>query len=168
MNPKSWTVVTRQSRFEFSIGQGLTHSIFLWFCCGCSNQGKQSVPTKTRRMTGMSAGKAILTLTGQRSFPYPIVQEVPLPGHTLSNTFFRQSFLILGVLILPALIGMKDQVVSHREPEESLFQYFLHLAAMGSLNNKITDDLIIVRVKNRREIKVAPKQGNSAMSVPHF
>ena len=29
VTPKSWTRVMRQSRFEFYIGQGLTHSIFL-------------------------------------------------------------------------------------------------------------------------------------------
>ena len=61
----------RQSHCEFCIGQGLTHSIFLWFGCGYSIQDKRPVPGKTHLMIGMSADKTVPILTGRRSFPWP-------------------------------------------------------------------------------------------------
>ena len=104
VSPKSWTVIMRQNHIRFCTGQGLTHSTSLSFGRGYSIQDKRPVPDKTHLMIGMSAGKAVPTLTGRNSFPYRIVQTVPFSGHTLSNAFFQQPFWIPGILILPALI----------------------------------------------------------------
>ena len=39
-----------------------------------------------------------------------IVKTIPLSGHTLPDAFLFQHFLIVLVLILPSLIGMKNQI----------------------------------------------------------
>ena len=45
-------------------------------------------------------------------FYHSIVQTVSLAAHTLSDTLFPKHPLILLMLVLPALIGMKNQVCS--------------------------------------------------------
>ena len=45
-------------------------------------------------------------------FYHSIVQAVPLAAHALPDTLFPKHPLILLMLVLPALIGMKNQVCS--------------------------------------------------------
>ena len=41
-------------------------------------------------------------------FYYSIVQTVTFPAHALLNAFLAEHPLVLFVLVLPALVGMKD------------------------------------------------------------
>ena len=75
--------------------------------------------------------------------------------------------MIPDVLILPALIRMKDQPAAVREPGECFIQHLIHLAVISPFTDGIADDLTIIQVKHRREIKFASKQGKlSHISYP--
>ena len=54
---------------------------------------------------------------------------------------------------------MKDQPAAVREPGECFIQHLIHLAVISPFTDGIADDLTIIQVKHRREIKFASKQG---------
>lgn len=62
---------------------------------------------------------------------------------------------------------MKDQPAAVREPGECFIQHLIHLAVISPFTDGIADDLTIIQVKHRREIKFASKQGKlSHISYP--
>ena len=56
-------------------------------------------------------------------FYYSIVQTVTFSTHALLDAFLLEHLLILFVLVLPALVGMKNQVCSIRYFLKSLVQH---------------------------------------------
>ena len=56
-------------------------------------------------------------------FYHSIVQTVPLATHALPDAFLAEHPLILLMLVLPALIGMKNQVCSVRNLCKRLVQH---------------------------------------------
>ena len=54
-----------------------------------------------------------------------IVQTVTLAAHALANTFLPEHLLVLFVLVLPAQIGMKNQVCSVRNLYKRLVQHWI-------------------------------------------
>ena len=52
-----------------------------------------------------------------------IIQAVTFPAHALADALITKHSLILLVLVLPALIGVKDQIGSIRQVLKSLVQH---------------------------------------------
>ena len=86
-------------------------------------------------------------------FYYSIVQTITFPAHALPDTFLMKHPLLLFMLVLPALIGMKDQVGSIRYFLKGLFQHSRYHVQNGPVRERIADQIATVQVENRREMQ---------------
>ena len=56
-------------------------------------------------------------------FDHGVIQTVSLAAHALSDTLFAKHLLILFVLVLPALVRMKNKICVIRDPCKRLIQH---------------------------------------------
>ena len=68
-----------------------------------------------------------------------IVQTVTFPAHALPDAFLAKHPLVLLVLVLPALVGMKDKIGSVRYLLKSLFQHSCYHAQDRSIRDRIAN-----------------------------
>ena len=91
-------------------------------------------------------------------FYHRIVQTVSLAAHTLANTFLPEHLLVLFVLVLPALIGMENEVCSIRNFCKCLVQHGRHHAEHRTIRYGVTDQIAAAQIKDGREIELLSKQ----------
>ena len=61
-----------------------------------------------------------------------VVITVPLSGHGLYDAFLFDRVPEIGVLVLPTLVGMKDQALKRREFTQSFLKHSLDLLHVWS------------------------------------
>ena len=89
---------------------------------------------------------------------HSIVQTVSLAAHALLNTLLLEHSLLLFVLVLPALVGMRDQSGSIRYLLKSLVQHGGHHAQHRSVRDRVADQITAVQVEDWREIQFLSEQ----------
>ena len=87
-----------------------------------------------------------------------IVQTVSFPAHALPNVFLPEHPLVLFVLILPALIGMENQIGSIRNLLKSLIQHSRNHTQNRTVRDGIADQIAAAQIKDGREIELLSKQ----------
>ena len=88
---------------------------------------------------------------------YGVIQTVTFSAHTLPDALLPQHLPVQFVLVLPALIGMKDQIRPIWNLCKSLGEHGCHRAQQGTIRNRITDQIAAVQIENRRQIKFLAK-----------
>ena len=91
-------------------------------------------------------------------FYHSIVQTVSLAAHALANTFLPEHLLVLFVLVLPALVRMKDQPGSIRYLLKSLIQHSRNHTQNRMVRDGIADQIAAAQIKDGREIELLAKQ----------
>ena len=89
---------------------------------------------------------------------HSVVQTVAFPAHALLNTFLLEHSLILLVLVLPALVRMKDQPSSIRYLLKSLIQHSRNHTQNRTVGDGIADQIAAAQIKDGREIELLSKQ----------
>ena len=89
---------------------------------------------------------------------HSVVQTVSLATHALPDVLFSEHPLVLFVLVLPALVGMKDQSGSIRYLLKSLVQHAGHHAQHRSVRDRVADQITAVQVEDWREIQFLSEQ----------
>ena len=74
------------------------------------------------------------------------------------NTFLLEHSLVLLVLVLPALVRMKDQPVSIRYLLKSLIQHSRNHTQNRTVGDGIADQIAAAQIKDGREIELLAKQ----------
>ena len=91
-------------------------------------------------------------------FHHSIIQTVTLSAHALPNAFLTKHPLVLFVLVLPALVRMKDQIGPIRYLLKRLVQHSCYHAQNRPVRGRIADEITAVQVKNGREVQFLSKQ----------
>ena len=86
------------------------------------------------------------------------VQTVTLTAHALANTFLPEHPLIPPVLILPALVRVKNQICSVRYLCKRLVQHGGHHAEHRAIRYGIADQSAAVQIENRGQVELLSKQ----------
>ena len=71
---------------------------------------------------------------------HSIVQTVALAAHALSDSLVTEHPLVLLVLVLPALVGVQDQIRVIRNLLKCHIQHGCHHAQHRPLRNRVADD----------------------------
>ena len=87
-----------------------------------------------------------------------IVQTVTLAAHTLLNAFLLQQPLVPLVLILPALVGMENEIGAVRYLYKGFFHHFSYHGQHRMVVNRVADNITAVKIKDGREVQLLPKQ----------
>ena len=86
-----------------------------------------------------------------------IVQTVSFPAHDLPDTLLPEPPLVLLVLVLPALIRLKNQVCSVRDLCKRLVRHGCHHTQRRTIRDSIADQIAAVLIENRGQIQFLPK-----------
>ena len=89
---------------------------------------------------------------------HSVVHTVSLAAHALPDALFSEHPLVLFVLVLPALVGMKDQSGSIRYLLKSLVQHGGYHAQHRSVRDRVADQITAVQVEDWREIQFLSEQ----------
>ena len=91
-------------------------------------------------------------------FYHGIVQTVSLAAHALANTFLPEHLLVLFVLVLPALVRMKNQVCFGRDLCKRLVQHGGYHAEYRTIRYGVADQIAAAQIENRGQIELFSKQ----------
>ena len=91
-------------------------------------------------------------------FYHSIVQTVSLAAHALANTFLPEHLLVLFVLVLPALVRMKDQPGSIRYLLKSLIQHSRNHTQNRMRRDGVADQIAAAQIENRGQIELFSEQ----------
>ena len=87
-----------------------------------------------------------------------VVQTVSFPAHALSDALLAEHPLIPLMLVLPALVRMKDQPGSIRYLLKSLIQHSRNHTQNRMVRDGIADQIATAQIKDGREIELLAKQ----------
>ena len=87
-----------------------------------------------------------------------IVQAVALAAHALPDTLTFEHVLVLLVLILPALVRVKDQPCSVRYGLKSFLQHGSYHTQNRSFGDRIAYQIAVMQIQDGREIQFLAKQ----------
>ena len=91
-------------------------------------------------------------------FHNAVVVAVALSGHGLDDSVLLQFIPIKIMLVLPALIRVHDQSLHGRKPIKSLRQHIFNLLHVGMKRKIVGNNLIGVRIQERRNVAFAPRK----------
>ena len=131
---------------------------FAWSCGCCSNPDIRSVLVWSVPWSGTPANTAAHFWAAQKIVYHSIVQTVPLAAHALLNTFLPERPLILPVLILPALVRVKNQICSVRYLCKHLVQHGGYHTDHRTIRYGIADRIAAVQIENRGQIELFSEQ----------
>ena len=87
-----------------------------------------------------------------------VVQTVSFPAHALSDALLAEHPLIPLMLVLPALVRMKDQPGFIRYLLKSLIQHSRNHTQNRMVRDGIADQIAAAQIKDGREIELLAKQ----------
>ena len=91
-------------------------------------------------------------------FYHCVVQTVPLAAHALPDALLAEHPLILPVLILPALIRVKNEVCTIWNLCKRLVQHGGYHAEYRTIRYGLTDQIAAVQIENWGQIELLSKQ----------
>ena len=86
---------------------------------------------------------------GEEAFNNGIIQTVTLTTHTLPDSFFNQYALIRFLLILPTLIGMKNQVCPIGKIPQRLLQHIHYQRKSWVVTYRVANDIPTAEIDDR-------------------
>ena len=89
-------------------------------------------------------------------FYHSIVQTITFPAHALPHAFLTKHPLVLFMLVLPALVRMKDQTGSIRYFSKSLVQHGCYHAQNRPVRDRIADRSLLCRSRMGVEHRALP------------
>ena len=93
-------------------------------------------------------------------FCYSIIQAIAFAAHALPDAFLAKHLRVLFVLVLPALVGMQDQLTSIRDLFKNLFHHSRYHTQNRPFRDGIADQIPVVQIKGRRKIEFLTKQAD--------
>lgn len=94
----------------------------------------------------------------KKGFDHTVVIAIAFPGHTLVDAMIVQQLAIRFHLVMPALIRMQDQISMLRNYMERFLQHIDDQSKVWRMRERITNDLAIEEVEDRRQIERLTKQ----------
>ena len=91
-------------------------------------------------------------------FDHGTVQTVSFPAHALPDAFLLGHPLVLLALVLPALIGMQNQIDSVWYLLKSFIQHGRNQAQNRPAGDCIADQITAMQIQNGRKIQLLPEQ----------
>lgn len=89
---------------------------------------------------------------------HSIIKAIALAAHALANALRFQHLLVLLVLVLPALVGMEDEIGTARYGFKGVFQHLRHHGQHGTVIDCVADNVAAIQIENGRKIDFLPKQ----------
>ena len=87
-----------------------------------------------------------------------IVIAVAFAAHALSNPILLQYLPILLVLVVPALVGVQDQLVLLRQDFQCLFQHRCHHQQIRTFGQSIGHNVTAAQIHDRGQVQLLTKQ----------
>ena len=87
-----------------------------------------------------------------------MVVAVSFAAHALGNAVVCQHLPVLLVLVVPALVGVQDQLVLLRQDFQCLFQHRCHHQQIWTFGQSVRHNIAAVQVHDRRQVQLLAKQ----------
>ena len=88
-----------------------------------------------------------------------IVQAVAFPAHALPDALVFQHLLVMLVLVLPALIGMKNQSRTVWDRVKSFLQHGSDHTEHRMLRDRAAYKILAAQIENWRQVQLLAEQG---------